>query len=261
MVTKAARTAPYGSWKSPVTSGLIVSQSVSLSEVRLDGANVYWLEGRPQEQGRCGVVRAACRGRRQPTSRRYALSTRASSPIAPMAAEFGQPQWAFGMSTYCFAGPDRIVCTCSQAGLGKLTSIDLATGTVQPLETPFTQYASVQADGDRVVFIGGSPSLATCVVALDLSSGRHRILKKATDILDQSGPGLADYLTSVETVEFPTEGGETAFGLFYPPYNPDYAGCCLRRYLRNVKSLNRPTRLARTERSRQRGSGRLSGDR
>jgi hypothetical protein len=24
-------------------------------------------------------------------------------------------------------------------------------------------------------------------------------------------------------VEFPTTGGETAFGLFYPPRNPDYA--------------------------------------
>ena len=71
---------------------------------------------------------------------RYELSTRASSAIAPMAAEFGQPQWAFGMSTYAFAGPDRIVCTCSQAGLGKLMSIDLATGTLQTLETPFTQY-------------------------------------------------------------------------------------------------------------------------
>ena len=71
---------------------------------------------------------------------RYELSTRASSAIAPMAAEFGQPQWAFGMSTYAFAGPDRIVCTCSQAGLGKLMSIDLATGALQPLETPFTQY-------------------------------------------------------------------------------------------------------------------------
>ena len=155
---------------------------------------------------------------------RYELSTRASSAIAPMAAEFGQPQWAFGMSTYAFAGPDRIVCTCSQAGLGKLMSIDLATGAVQTLETPFTQFASVQADGDRVVFIAGAPSLATCVVALDLNSGRHRTLKKATDILDESGPGIAAYLTSVEAVEFPTEGGKTAFGLFYPPHNPDYAG-------------------------------------
>jgi hypothetical protein len=31
------KTAPYGSWKSPITSGLIAAQSISLSEPRLDG--------------------------------------------------------------------------------------------------------------------------------------------------------------------------------------------------------------------------------
>src|SRR5437763_10818272 len=51
-------TAPYGSWKSPITSDLIVAQSIALSEARLDGEKIYWLEGRPQEQGRFVVVGA-----------------------------------------------------------------------------------------------------------------------------------------------------------------------------------------------------------
>ena len=58
------KTAPYGSWKSPITSDLIVAQSISLSEVRLDGGNIYWLEGRPQEQGRNVVVRGDEDGQR-----------------------------------------------------------------------------------------------------------------------------------------------------------------------------------------------------
>src|ERR1700730_9389153 len=53
----SAKTAPYGSWKSPITSDLIVAQSIALSDVRLDGGTIYWLEGRPQEQGRSVVVR------------------------------------------------------------------------------------------------------------------------------------------------------------------------------------------------------------
>src|SRR5215831_20371212 len=48
--------APYGSWKSPITSDLIVAQSIGLSEARLDGGKIYWLEGRPQEQGRHVVM-------------------------------------------------------------------------------------------------------------------------------------------------------------------------------------------------------------
>src|SRR3954451_10957585 len=50
------KTAPYGSWKSPITSDLIVAHSIGLSETRLDGDNAYWLEGRPREQGRLVVV-------------------------------------------------------------------------------------------------------------------------------------------------------------------------------------------------------------
>ena len=58
MPTTAPKLAPYGSWKSPITSDLIVAQSIALAEVRLDGGAIYWLEGRPQEQGRFVVVRA-----------------------------------------------------------------------------------------------------------------------------------------------------------------------------------------------------------
>src|SRR5271169_2977125 len=50
-------TGPYGSWKSPITSDLIVAQSIGLSEVRMDGEDIYWLESRPHEAGRCVVVR------------------------------------------------------------------------------------------------------------------------------------------------------------------------------------------------------------
>ena len=54
--------ARYGSWKSPITSELIVAQSIALSETRLDGDKCYWLEGRPQEQGRFVVVRSDAAG-------------------------------------------------------------------------------------------------------------------------------------------------------------------------------------------------------
>lgn len=51
------RVAPYGSWKSPITSDLIVAGSVSLGQIELDGEDVYWVEGRASEGGRYVVVR------------------------------------------------------------------------------------------------------------------------------------------------------------------------------------------------------------
>ena len=43
--------APYGSWKSPVTSDLIVQGSIGVGMTALDGRDVYWLEVRPSEAG------------------------------------------------------------------------------------------------------------------------------------------------------------------------------------------------------------------
>ncbi|HEY9639519.1 MAG TPA: S9 family peptidase [Coleofasciculaceae cyanobacterium] len=51
-----ASTAPYGSWKSPITSDLIVAGSIRLGEIQLDGETLYWSEGRPSEGGRTALV-------------------------------------------------------------------------------------------------------------------------------------------------------------------------------------------------------------
>ncbi|HEY7665882.1 MAG TPA: prolyl oligopeptidase family serine peptidase [Xanthobacteraceae bacterium] len=416
------KTAPYGSWRSPITSELIVAQSITLSEVRLDGADIYWLEGRPQERGRNVVVRAEADGpmieitpspynartrvheygggswtvrdgtvyfsnfadgrlyRQQPGASvpqaltpeplapgrdwRFAdgvidhrrnrwigvredhtvegepansivaidlgaplasssaqaregagrvlasghdfyasprlspdgnwlawlawdhpnmpwngtllylaaiaadgalgeptllaggaaesifqpefspdgarlvfvsdrsgwwnlygldLATKTTRALAPMAAEFGVPQWLFGLSTYAFVGDERIVCSYSEAGLGRLAVLDLATGALTPCDLPFTEFGSLRATRDRAVFRAAAPDHPTSIVALDLASGRCSVLKKATDILDRTSPRIAEYLSKVESLQFPTTGGESAFGLFYPPHNPDYA--------------------------------------
>jgi len=137
-----------------------------------------------------------------------------------MEAEFGMPQWVFGMSTYTFAGAERVVCSYSRS-LGRLAVLDLVTGKLKQLETPFTEFESVRGSGNRIVFLAGAPHHATSIVELDLATQQHRVLKKATAILDQAD--ISKYLAPAEAVEFPTSGGEIAYGLFYPPANPDCA--------------------------------------
>ena len=50
-------TSPYGSWASPITTDLIVAESVGLGQIALDGDDVYWIELRPLEAGRQVVVK------------------------------------------------------------------------------------------------------------------------------------------------------------------------------------------------------------
>lgn len=54
--------APYGSWKSPITTDLITSASIGLGQIALDGEDIYWSELRPSEKGRNVIVRRTAKG-------------------------------------------------------------------------------------------------------------------------------------------------------------------------------------------------------
>ena len=55
--------APYGSWKSPITADVIVSETSRFGGLALDGEVVYWVESRPAEAGRYIIVQRTPDGR------------------------------------------------------------------------------------------------------------------------------------------------------------------------------------------------------
>src|SRR5437588_6382091 len=54
---------PHGSWPTPITSEVVVARAIRLAEVRVDGEEVIWSEGRPAEGGRTALVRRSSDGR------------------------------------------------------------------------------------------------------------------------------------------------------------------------------------------------------
>lgn len=132
-------------------------------------------------------------------------------------AEFGLPQWAFGMSTYAFANAHRIICSYTEQGVWCLASLDTTTGTLSPIETPYSTIRQVRATAGQVVFIGGSPTEPVSIVQLDLNTLRTEVLRRSSNVTVDSG-----YLSITQLLEFPTEHGLTAYAFFYPPQNRDY---------------------------------------
>jgi dipeptidyl aminopeptidase/acylaminoacyl peptidase len=61
-MTNLKTVAPFGSWKSPITSDLIVAGTIGLGSVTFDGEDIYWLEGRPTEGGRNVLVKYSVDG-------------------------------------------------------------------------------------------------------------------------------------------------------------------------------------------------------
>jgi len=172
----------------------------------------------------------------------YGLQDGRTQALSPMEAEFGLPQWVFGMSTYAVAGRNRLICSCSSRGLGALGVLDTASGKFTKFDLPYTDFSSVQASGDRVVFRAGSSTRPASFVSLDLRTGDLQTLQQATAVAGD--PAIARYFTTVEPVEFPATGGRKAFGLYYPAYNPDYRAAEGERPPLLVKCHGGPTAAA-----------------
>lgn len=156
--------------------------------------------------------------------------------LCEKAAEFGLPQWVFGMSTYAFASENQIICTYTEAGNWYLASLDTQTKQLELIETPYTSISSPQVVEGKVVFLGGSATQPTAIVQLDLSSKHIELLRQSTQLEIEKG-----YLSVPESVEFTTEKGLTAFGFFYPPQNQDYTAAAGEKPPLLVKSHGGPT--------------------
>jgi len=145
----------------------------------------------------------------------YRLRGGAAQPLAPLAAEFGAPQWVFGLSTYGFFGDTQIIASYNTAGVWRLMLIDTATGATRALDTPYTDISYVRATDTQAAFVAAGPMQWPAVVRLD-AHGRYETMRSATSIdLD---PG---YLARAQPLTYDTADGAQAHGFFYAPQNHD----------------------------------------
>jgi dipeptidyl aminopeptidase/acylaminoacyl peptidase len=137
-------------------------------------------------------------------------------------AEFGYPAWAFGGRSYGFLADGRIACAYDRDGTTRFALLDPESGRLEDLDVPYDAWRSTPslvAEGSTVVFVAGSPTIPNQVVRLDVRSGRLDVLRTSSEASVDSA-----YFSVPRPIEFPTEGGLTAHGLFYPPTNPDFDG-------------------------------------
>ncbi len=156
-------------------------------------------------------------------------------------AELGMPQWVFGMSSYAFASNDVVVCSHIEQGVSTLATLDLPSGKLTHVDCPYTDIQYLRAANGQAVFRGGSPTDVASIVKFDLSTGQFETLRRSNDL--ETYP---QYFSVPRAVEFPTEGGLTAHGFFYPPQNPDYRAPANEKPPLIVKSHGGPTAAAST---------------
>jgi dipeptidyl aminopeptidase/acylaminoacyl peptidase len=139
-------------------------------------------------------------------------------PVCPREAEFGLPHWVFGQSMYGFASSGEIVCAYIEGGVSVLARLDVRSGALSPIDTPYQEIRELRVNGDTVAFLGGAPTIAAEVVRIDLATGRREVLARSIEQL----PDVA-WLSVPQTVSYPSANGRTSHAFYYPPTNADYA--------------------------------------
>jgi len=137
--------------------------------------------------------------------------------LCKMEAEFGAPQWSFGISSYGFESADRVICAYTKDGTSYLASLDTSTRQIKTIDIPYTSIVFLQATFGGAVLIAGSPSEATAIVRLSQATGKIEVLRRSTAVTVDP-----EYLSAPRAIEFPTENGLTAHAFFYAPRNRDF---------------------------------------
>ena len=136
--------------------------------------------------------------------------------LHPMAAEFGVPQWQFGLRTYGFLDRDRILCIYKQDGTDRLAVL-YAQGGLEDIALPYTVLGHLSVGRGKALFVAASPTERAAVVELDVASGRLAVLRRASDVVLDEG-----FVSVPRPITFPTSGGEVAHAFHYPPRNRDF---------------------------------------
>ena len=136
-------------------------------------------------------------------------------------ADLGHPQWLFDGSTYAFLEGGAIaVVRCDR---GEETMQLLEPGAARPRELGllFTSFGfpSLSARGNTVAFAAATPESETAIVVYDIAGGELELVRSASE-----EPADPAYASLPRAIEFPTSGGETAYGFYYPPANTKFEG-------------------------------------
>jgi dipeptidyl aminopeptidase/acylaminoacyl peptidase len=133
-------------------------------------------------------------------------------PLCTCPIEFGAPHWVFGVERYCILEDQSVIAIGTTHGKDALYHIDPIQHSCSRIDTPFTALSDLYLLKNTLIFNGASPSLAHSIVALDLFTYKTRILKKSQN--NRLDPA---YISLPQEIAFPTEGGKTAYGFYYPP--------------------------------------------
>lgn len=133
--------------------------------------------------------------------------------------EIGAPHWMFGTQRWTELDDGTIVVALTQQARDRLATV-ADDGSVWVLEDfDCAAIGGLTANGDEVVLVAASETALPSVQQVDPLTARTDVCRAPTDLGIEAG-----WFSRGEPIEFPSAGGRTAHGFFYPPTAPGLAG-------------------------------------
>lgn len=133
-------------------------------------------------------------------------------------ADFMQPQWALGMSDVAFLDDGRVLVHWWADGTGHLGVLDPASGEVADAGVEGVVFEQLQATGDELVVMAGTPAELPAVVRGPVGGPVRTIRRSRDEGLD------AAYATTPQAWTWTNSDGQEVHGIFLPPGHPDVEG-------------------------------------
>ena len=162
-------------------------------------------------------------------------------PLLPQQAEFGLPQWVYGMRTSAWDG-QRLIALCCRDGAWELGEVPLERSSAanpgwQPMALPYNDLTSLDAAAGQVVALASGPLVGPGLLQLELDSRQcHH-----SPASPEPCPLSPAQISTPEGLWFEGHNGLPTHAWYYPPSggaNPEAPLL--------VKSHSGPTSMART---------------
>jgi dipeptidyl aminopeptidase/acylaminoacyl peptidase len=139
--------------------------------------------------------------------------------VLPMEAEFGAPQWNFGMRSYGFEPNGNLLARYTRGGTWSVLRIASDSDQIEELDLPYTNFFNICVGDGRAYATASSPTTSQTLIEIDTNNGKTQVILRSSPLVPDP-----DYTSRPEAIEFPTDGERTAHAFYYPPTNRDFRG-------------------------------------
>lgn len=146
---------------------------------------------------------------------RSECGTDTQQALLPMQAEFGQPQWVFAQSTYCFSDNNTLIASCNRDGYQRLLQLELSSLQYEWLNSEHNNFDSLSGNAGSFACLQTSARQSAAIYFHSNGAATKLSADNGQEALQ------AAWISQAEPYTLSSRFGDNIYANYYPPCNAD----------------------------------------